>query len=46
LLQVLEVGGCIVTIDAIGCQTEIAQAGHPSGLDPCRGHSGRLPGQL
>jgi predicted transposase YbfD/YdcC len=26
LLQVLEIGGCIVTIDAIGCQTEIAQA--------------------
>lgn len=24
LLQVLEVAGCIVTIDAIGCQTEIA----------------------
>ena len=26
LLQVLELSGCIVTIDAIGCQTEIAQA--------------------
>lgn len=26
LLQVLEIAGCIVTIDAIGCQTEIAQA--------------------
>jgi predicted transposase YbfD/YdcC len=26
LLQVLEVAGCIVTIDAIGCQTEIAEA--------------------
>lgn len=25
LLQVLEVAGCIVTIDAIGCQTEIAK---------------------
>jgi len=25
LLQVLEVAGCIVTIDALGCQTEIAQ---------------------
>ncbi|MCI0554070.1 MAG: ISAs1 family transposase [Anaerolineae bacterium] len=25
LLQVLEVAGCIVTIDAIGCQTEIAE---------------------
>jgi predicted transposase YbfD/YdcC len=25
LLQVLEIAGCIVTIDAIGCQTEIAQ---------------------
>ena len=26
LLQVLEIAGCIVTIDAIGCQTEITQA--------------------
>jgi predicted transposase YbfD/YdcC len=26
LLQLLEIAGCIVTIDAIGCQTEIAQA--------------------
>jgi predicted transposase YbfD/YdcC len=26
LLHVLEIAGCIVTIDAIGCQTEIAQA--------------------
>ena len=26
LLQVLEIAGCIVTIDAIGCQLEIAQA--------------------
>ncbi len=26
LLQVLELSGCIVTIDAIGCQTEIVQA--------------------
>jgi predicted transposase YbfD/YdcC len=26
LLQMLELAGCIVTIDAIGCQTEIAQA--------------------
>jgi predicted transposase YbfD/YdcC len=25
LLQALEVAGCIVTIDAIGCQTEIAE---------------------
>lgn len=25
LLEVLEIAGCIVTIDAIGCQTEIAQ---------------------
>lgn len=26
LLQVLEIAGCIVTIDALGCQTAIAQA--------------------
>ncbi len=26
LLQVLEIAGCIVTIDAIGCQLEIAEA--------------------
>jgi predicted transposase YbfD/YdcC len=26
LLQVLEIAGCMMTIDAIGCQTEIAQA--------------------
>jgi predicted transposase YbfD/YdcC len=26
LLEVLELAGCIVTIDAMGCQTEIAQA--------------------
>ena len=25
LLEVLDVSGCIVTIDAMGCQTEIAQ---------------------
>ena len=25
LLEVLEVSGCIVTIDAMGCQTDIAQ---------------------
>jgi predicted transposase YbfD/YdcC len=26
LLQMLEISGCLVTIDAMGCQTEIAQA--------------------
>jgi len=26
LLQILEISGCLVTIDAMGCQTEIAQA--------------------
>jgi hypothetical protein len=26
LLQVLEIAGCIVTIDALGCQKEIAEA--------------------
>lgn len=25
LLEMLEIAGCIITIDAIGCQTEIAQ---------------------
>jgi predicted transposase YbfD/YdcC len=33
LLQVLEIAGCIVTIDAIGCQTEIAQAIVDRGAD-------------
>jgi predicted transposase YbfD/YdcC len=33
LLRVLEVAGCIVTIDAIGCQTEIAQAIVDAGAD-------------
>ena len=26
LLEILEISGCLVTIDAMGCQTEIAQA--------------------
>ena len=33
LLQVLELSGCIVTIDAIGCQKEIAQAIVERGAD-------------
>lgn len=33
LLQLLEVSGCIVTIDAMGCQTEIAQQIITAGAD-------------
>lgn len=33
LLQILELGGCLVTIDAIGCQKEIAEAIIHQGAD-------------
>lgn len=33
LLQMLEISGCLVTIDAIGCQTEIAQEIVNAGAD-------------
>lgn len=33
LLKLLEISGCLVTIDAIGCQTEIAQAIVDAGAD-------------
>ena len=33
LLQVLEIAGCIVTIDALGCQTDITQAIVERGAD-------------
>ena len=33
LLQIIELSGCLVTIDAMGCQTEIAQTIVDSGAD-------------
>ena len=33
LLKILEISGCLVTIDAMGCQTEIAQAIVDAGAD-------------
>ena len=33
LLKILEISGCLVTIDAMGCQTKIAQAIVDSGAD-------------
>ena len=33
LLKILEISGCLVTIDAMGCQTEIAQAILDAGAD-------------
>jgi predicted transposase YbfD/YdcC len=33
LLQILEISGCLVTIDAMGCQTKIAQAIVDAGAD-------------
>ena len=33
LLEMLELGGCIVTIDAMGCQREIAQEIADRGAD-------------
>lgn len=35
LLQILEIKGCIVTIDAMGCQKEIAKKIVEQGADYC-----------
>ena len=45
LLEMLELRGCIVTIDAMGCQKEIAQGILDRGADyvlPVKGNQGRL----
>lgn len=45
LLRVLELAGCIVTIDAMGCQTEIAQTVIDQGADyvlALKGNQGNL----
>ena len=49
LLQLLEVSGCIVSIDAMGCQKEIARTILERGADyvlAVKGNQGRLYGDL
>ena len=43
LLEVLELSGCLVTIDAMGCQTEIAQKIVDAGADYCLAVKGNQP---
>ena len=45
LLELLEIKGCLVTIDAMGCQTEIAQTIIEQGADyalALKGNQGNL----
>ena len=49
LLQLLDVSGCIVSIDAMGCQKEIARTIRERGADyvlAVKGNQGRLYGDL
>jgi predicted transposase YbfD/YdcC len=43
LLQILELSGCLVTIDAMGCQIEIAQQIVAAGADYCLAVKGNQP---
>jgi predicted transposase YbfD/YdcC len=43
LLQILEISGCLVTIDALGCQTEIAQEIVTAGADYVLAVKGNQP---
>ena len=43
LLQILELSGCLVTIDAMGCQTEIAQGIVDAGADYVLAVKGNQP---
>ena len=43
LLQILEISGCLVTIDAMGCQTEIADTIVASGADYVLAVKGNQP---
>jgi predicted transposase YbfD/YdcC len=43
LLEMLELSGCLVTIDAMGCQTEIAQAIVDAGADYALAVKGNQP---
>jgi predicted transposase YbfD/YdcC len=43
LLQILEISGCLVTIDAMGCQTEIAQEIVNAGADYVLAVKGNQP---
>jgi len=43
LLQILEISGCLVTIDAMGCQTEIAQEIVAAGADYVLAVKGNQP---
>jgi predicted transposase YbfD/YdcC len=43
LLEMLEISGCLVTIDAMGCQTEIAQAIVDAGADYVLAVKGNQP---
>ena len=43
LLQILELSGCLVTIDAMGCQIEIAQQIVAGGADYCLAVKGNQP---
>ncbi len=43
LLQILEISGCLVTIDAMGCQTEIAKEIVNAGADYVLAVKGNQP---
>jgi predicted transposase YbfD/YdcC len=43
LLEILELSGCLVTIDAMGCQLEIAQQIVAAGADYCLAVKGNQP---
>jgi predicted transposase YbfD/YdcC len=43
LLQIIEVSGCLVTIDAMGCQTEIAKEIVKGGAEYCLATKGNQP---
>ena len=43
LLEILEISGCLVTIDAMGCQTEIAQSILDAGADYVLAVKGNQP---
>ena len=43
LLEILEISGCLVTIDAMGCQTEIAEAIVQGKADYCLAVKGNQP---
>lgn len=43
LLEIIEISGCLITIDAMGCQTEIAKKIVDGGADYCLAVKGNQP---